>query len=107
MSELGKLIQAYIDSQVYPPTDSAVARKLGVSRSALGKWKRGDAMPSPDNLRAIATLLGVGYMRVLDAALIDDGYLPKDGDGDVRDAAPMTPGVVATPMPDHARRRQT
>lgn len=91
MGELGKLIQEYIDRQEYPPSDAAIGRRLGVTRSTVGNWKRGDAMPKPDNLRDLATLMGVSYTRVLDAALADSGYLPKERGGS-GNAAPNTQG---------------
>lgn len=91
MGELGQLIQEYIDRQEYAPSDAAIGRRLGVTRSTVGNWKRGEAMPKPDNLRDLATLLGISYTRVLDAALADSGYLPKERGGS-GNAAPNSQG---------------
>lgn len=36
-------------------------------------------MPEPHQLRKIATLTGVSYRAVLEAALVDAGYLRREG----------------------------
>ena len=40
-------------------TRPEVARKLGVTRQAVGAWERGESPPTQDNLEALARLLGV------------------------------------------------
>lgn len=102
MGELGNLIERYADGQTYRPTDAAIARRLGVSKSAVGKWKRAEAMPTPGNLRTLSALLGVGYMRVLDAALADHGYLPRGGEGRGQQPAPTSAVPDLTDMSDEA-----
>lgn len=102
MGELGDLIERYADGQTYRPTDAAMARRLGVSKSAVGKWRRAEAMPTPGNLRALSSLLGVGYMRVLDAALADHGYLPRGGEGRGQQPAPTNAVPDLTDMSDEA-----
>ena len=37
-------------------SQGAVAEKLGVSRQAVSKWERGDAVPDVDNFVALAEL---------------------------------------------------
>lgn len=72
--QLWRLVQDWMDSIPYPPSQSRLAQGLGVSRSTLTDWKYGRGFPSPDNLRALAYEIGVPYERVLDAALRDRGY---------------------------------
>lgn len=74
MGLLWDLIQKHIDSAPYPPSERAVATKLGVSPTTLGNWRDLKRLPSRENLQAIADLVGVRYSVVLDAALRDTGY---------------------------------
>lgn len=69
------LVRQWMESQQFPPSQAAVARHLGVQRSAVSQWKKGQATPTPDNLRAMATMTGVAYELFLDALLRDQGYL--------------------------------
>lgn len=83
MGELGRLIEEHQRLHGYggkPVSDAAIARALGVSRSLMSKWKAGSGLPHPKNIDALVTLLGVSRSRVLDAALVDAGYLPKGPD---------------------------
>ncbi len=43
-----------------------LARKLAVSRQAVSKWECGDALPSTENLFALAELYGVGMATLMD-----------------------------------------
>ena len=70
-----QIVRQWIEGQQFPPSQAAVARYLGVNRSAVSQWKKGQAQPTPDNLRAMATMTGVSYERFLDALLRDQGYL--------------------------------
>jgi transcriptional regulator with XRE-family HTH domain len=88
MGQLGRFIDEYKDRQEYRPSSADIAKRLGVSKSTVGNWYDG-SMPSPENLRALSTLIGVSYTRLLDAALVDAAYLPRESDRD--DAAPTTP----------------
>lgn len=74
MGRLWDLIQHHIDNAPYPPSERAVAAKLGVSPNALRFWRDPKKLPSRENLQAIADLVGVRYSVVLDAALRDTGY---------------------------------
>lgn len=80
------LVREWMESQQFPPTQAAVARHLGVQRSAVSQWKKGQAHPTPGNLRAMATMTGVAYELFLDALLRDQGYLRTE----TYDAAPNT-----------------
>ena len=74
MGKLWELLQRHIDTAPYPPSERAVAHKLGVSPTTLGNWRDPKKLPSRENLQAIADLVGVRYSVVLDAALHDTGY---------------------------------
>jgi len=74
MGMLWDLIQEHIDKQPYPPSERAIAGKLGVAPNALRYWREPKKLPSRENLEAIANLIGVRYSVVLDAALRDTGY---------------------------------
>lgn len=76
--ELGRLIQAHKDEQQYEVSNAAMAKALGVTRTTVGNWMAGGALPTPDHLRRLAALIGRPYTRVLDAALTDAGYLAKE-----------------------------
>jgi transcriptional regulator with XRE-family HTH domain len=82
---LWDIVQHHIDSAPYPPSIRQIARKIGVSPTTVSDWRRLRALPSKENLRALAELTGTPYEQILDAALRDTGYL--------QDAAPrpMTP----------------
>lgn len=72
------LIQDWMDSIPYPPSQRKLAGRLGVSPSALSDWKYGRTFPGPDALRDLASEIGAPYERVLDAALRDHGYRLSD-----------------------------
>lgn len=77
MGELGRLVELYRDGLDPRPSDAWIGRKVDVGRSAVGPWLRGESMPKPEALRKLASLMGVSYRRVLDAALLDAGYLEE------------------------------
>ncbi len=72
--QLWRLIQEWMDSIPYPPSQSKLAGRVNVSRSTMSDWKYCRGFPSPDRLKALAAEIGVPYERVLDAALRDRGY---------------------------------
>lgn len=74
MGQLWDIVQAHIDSAPYPPSERQVAAKLGVSPTALSKWRAPKRLPDVENLRSLARLAGVPYSTVLEAALADTGY---------------------------------
>lgn len=86
--ELWSLIRRYMDQQRYRPSERQIAAELGVTPTSITKWKRGQVLPARENLVAIARLTGVPYLDVLNAALIDREYLPRESDRG--DASPMT-----------------
>lgn len=73
MTELMRLIQAHIDR--YGVTRATVARRAGMSPQTVQNWRDEiRALPDAHHLRAIAAVIGVPYIVVLDAALTDCGY---------------------------------
>lgn len=74
MGMLWDLIQRHIDNVGYPVSERTIAAKVGVTPTTLKHWRDLKRLPSRDNLEAIATLVGVRYSVVLDAALRDTGY---------------------------------
>lgn len=75
--EVWALVQAWMDSIPYPPSQRKLAARIGISPSALSDWKYGRGFPDPSDLRRLAEEIGVPYERVLDAVLIDRGYRTK------------------------------
>lgn len=73
---LWRVIQSWLDVVSFPPSQNKLAERLGVSGSALGDYKYGRHMPSPEFLEALAQVIAVPYETVLDAALRDAGYRP-------------------------------
>lgn len=71
---LWAIVQEWMDSIPYPPSQRKLAGRLGVSASAVTDWKYGEGFPEPVHLKALASEIGVPYERVLDAVLIDRGY---------------------------------
>lgn len=91
MSKLLALIDTYKDA-TGGPSDSSIARAIGISPQALHSWrKRGiKEPPSVEALRKLAALMRVDYRTVvLEAVLIDIGLIEDNGDADEPDATPI------------------
>src|SRR5688500_7614946 len=78
MGELGELIEQWRSKQPYRPSDRKMAERLGVSPSTIGDWIRG-TVPGPEKLAALAAEMHYPYRRLLDAVMVDLGYLPEPG----------------------------
>ena len=81
VSHLWAIVQSWIELLPYPPNQSQIARKLGVSRSAVSDWKKGVSSPGAQHLQALAvemqSVFGPdAYPRLLEAVNQDQGYLP-------------------------------
>lgn len=74
-TQVWRIIQEWMDGQLVEVTQSKVAAAIGVQRSALSQWKLGQARPTPANLRRIQEVTRVPYRQLLDALLVDMGYL--------------------------------
>lgn len=85
-------------------SDAELARRIGVSRENLRLWRTNGLrrLPDRDNLAAVARVIGKPYREILNAALLDTGYL---ADVDVeppalyRDLLYATLGAVTTAVP--------
>lgn len=98
MGALWQLVDAYRDEQDYRPSVAQVADRAGMNRSTLNRWKRiGERLPEARHLRAIASVIGQPYRVVLDAALVDAGYLSE------REAQPRQPLRLVRPLAAAAR----
>ena len=84
VSHLWGVVGEWLGLLPYPPNQSKLAQRLGVSRSAVSDWKKGVSSPSAQHLRALATemqdVFGPDvYARLLEAVNQDQGYLPPTG----------------------------
>lgn len=77
MGRLFELIEAHRTAQAYPPSYSRIAEQVGVARQTLLNWRTPTTLIQRDHLEALAGVIGVPYIRVLDALLEDIGYIPK------------------------------
>lgn len=68
------LIQDWLDSIKYPPSQNRLAETLGVSGSSLSDYKYATHMPPPYFVVLLSEEIGVPYEKVLDAVLHDHGY---------------------------------
>lgn len=98
MSNIGAFIQAYQDK--HGSSDRALALRVGVTPTLIGKWKHGRfvELPKPELIEALAQQMGVKYDLVLDAFLADAGYR-EDVMGNAEHPAPTSirrrPGNVS------------
>lgn len=72
---LVELIDRY--KKAHGVSEAELARRIGVSRENLRKWRTNGVSRLPDrtNLAAVARVIGRPYREVLSAALFDTGYL--------------------------------
>lgn len=72
---LVELIDRY--KNAHGVSEAELARRIGVSRENLRKWRINGVSRLPDraNLAAVARVIGRPYREVLSAALFDTGYL--------------------------------
>lgn len=87
LTQLWRLVDGWRRQQRFPPSQSALAKDIGVARGAVTQWKYGETRPTPDHMRRLQSATGLRYRDLLDAMLIDMGYLPKERDGN--EAAPI------------------
>lgn len=71
---LWALVQEWMDSERYPPSQRKLARRVGISSSYLSQMKKGETFPNPGILERLAAEIHTPYELVLDAVLIDCGY---------------------------------
>jgi len=63
LHKLGRNLAALRDRRAW--SQEKLARRLGVTRSCLGKWETGEHGPSFESLAALAAALGVGLEEVV------------------------------------------
>lgn len=95
MSRLLAIIDAYKDNHGQP-SDASIARAVGIAPQTLSSWrKRGiRELPARDTLLSLARFMSEPYSAVLDAVLVDIGYVkegperpvPPESDQEVRGA---------------------
>jgi len=75
-SHLWVLVERFRETSRFRPTMRMMADEMGVSHATLADWKyRRVTLPKPDHLKALAHTIDVPYRTVLEAALMDAGYL--------------------------------
>lgn len=55
-----------------------LADKIGISRDAIGKYERGDIMPTADKAKKMADLLGVSLDFLMSDAEKEDAVIDND-----------------------------
>lgn len=77
---LWALVEAWLRTQDYPPSQAKIAKRAGISTSMLTALKYGEVLPrTREPLQGLADAIGVRYERVLDAVLMDQGLLDPKG----------------------------
>lgn len=79
VSAVWRVVEDWLQLVPFPPSQSRIAERVGVSRSAVSDWKSGKTRPSPEHLEALAEMmepqLGRDVGTRLAAALLRDmGY---------------------------------
>lgn len=98
-SQLGRLIDEY--QRRHSASIGGLADRIGVSRQTLRQWRVGEtrSLPAQANLAALATEIDYTYVRVLEAALRDAGYLVSD---DISVSEANTARTAAAPFVQNA-----
>lgn len=84
MSQLLAIIDDHKDAHG-GPSDSSIARAIGVAPQTISSWRRRGIhqLPNQDTLKALARLVGRDYYtEVLPAVINDIGYGPDEGTND-------------------------
>lgn len=74
ITNLWRLVEGWLDVQMFRPSQAQLADRLGVSRSAVSQWKHGQARPTPENLRDLSRLTGIPFGDLRTAVVEDLGY---------------------------------
>lgn len=100
-TNLWAVIEGWRDSQLFPVSQSALAERVGVSRSAMSQWKSGQARPTPEKLKSLSDVTRIPYDRLLSAVVQDLGYTDGKAGGEHADSsAPITQaGQGSLPTP--------
>ena len=95
ISRVWRIIEEWRDLVPFAPSQSRIAERVGVSRSAVSDWKSGKTRPTPENLTALAEMmepqLGPDvHIRLTVAVMRDMGYFVSKRD---EDGVSFSPGV--------------
>ncbi|CPT40112.1 Helix-turn-helix protein [Mycobacteroides abscessus subsp. abscessus] len=73
------IVQAHMDR--HGVSEAEVARRIGASPATVNAWRNSQLRRPPrrEYLEGLADLTGVAYADILVAALIDSGYINRDG----------------------------
>lgn len=90
MSKLVALIDAYRDTHGQP-SDASIARAVEIAPQTISSWRNRGVreLPARETLLRLAEFMHVPYRDVLEAALVDAGYVAEPDDppeGEVRGA---------------------
>lgn len=80
MGRFYDLIQQHIDAQPYEVSARKIAKKLGVTQTAMTNWQHPKGLIEKRHIVAVAELAGVRYERALEALLDDIGYRTERDD---------------------------
>jgi transposase-like protein len=89
MSQLLAIIDEYKDAHG-APSDSSIARAIGVAPQTVSSWRRRGIrqLPERETLMALARLTNRDYATVVIPAVMRDiGYLAEESDGNDEDRA--------------------
>lgn len=70
------LIEDWMETLQFKPSQSQLAERVKVSRSTISEWKYGTSMPKPLALERLSDETRIPYRRLLAAAHLDAGYDP-------------------------------
>lgn len=73
-TRLWALIDNWLNTQMFPPSQNQLAQKIGVARNAVSKWKYGQARPTPQNLHKLADITNIPFITLRTALVEDLGY---------------------------------
>lgn len=80
-ARLWRMVEEFRDSQSFRPSIRAVARQAGIKESTFANWQHVTGLPEAEHLRAFAAISRFSYQQLLDAALLDAGYIRDRSDG--------------------------
>lgn len=75
---LWAVLEEWLNTLPWKPSQNQLAERIGVSASTLGEWKYATRVPKPAHLEALARETHLPYDRLLDAVNRDRGYEPRE-----------------------------
>lgn len=94
VTNLWRVVQHWLDKQQFPPNQSALAKALGVQRSAVSDWKSGKTRPTPEHLHKLSVLMEptlgpMAYTMLVMSMMTDMGF----GEWRIGDEKRLPPGA--------------